>query len=30
MASLNASLSFKILPSMAHTANKAGITGMTR
>lgn len=30
MASLNATLSFKILPSMAHTTNKAGIIGMTR
>ena len=30
MASLNASLSFKILPSLAHTTNKAGIVGMTR
>jgi NAD(P)-dependent dehydrogenase (short-subunit alcohol dehydrogenase family) len=30
MASLNASLSFKILPSLAHTTNKAGIIGMTR
>ncbi|HYB28813.1 MAG TPA: SDR family NAD(P)-dependent oxidoreductase [Solirubrobacteraceae bacterium] len=30
MASLNASLSFKILPSLAHTVNKAGIIGMTR
>ena len=28
MASLNASLSFKILPSLAHTANKAGIIVM--
>ncbi len=27
---LNASLSFKILPSLAHTTNKAGIIGMTR
>jgi len=30
MASLNASLSFKILPSLAHTTNKAAIIGMTR
>jgi NAD(P)-dependent dehydrogenase (short-subunit alcohol dehydrogenase family) len=30
MASLNASLSFRILPSLAHTTNKAGIIGMTR
>jgi NAD(P)-dependent dehydrogenase (short-subunit alcohol dehydrogenase family) len=30
MASLNASLSFEILPSLAHTTNKAGIVGMTR
>jgi NAD(P)-dependent dehydrogenase (short-subunit alcohol dehydrogenase family) len=30
MASLNASLSFKILPSLSHTTNKAGIIGMTR
>jgi NAD(P)-dependent dehydrogenase (short-subunit alcohol dehydrogenase family) len=30
MASLNASLSFKLLPSLAHTTNKAGIIGMTR
>jgi NAD(P)-dependent dehydrogenase (short-subunit alcohol dehydrogenase family) len=30
MASLNASLSFKILPSLAHTTNKAGIIGLTR
>lgn len=30
MGSLNASLSFKILPSLAHTTNKAGIIGMTR
>jgi NAD(P)-dependent dehydrogenase (short-subunit alcohol dehydrogenase family) len=30
MASLNASLSFKILPSPSHTTNKAGIMGMTR
>jgi NAD(P)-dependent dehydrogenase (short-subunit alcohol dehydrogenase family) len=30
MASLNASLSFKILSSLAHTTNKAGIIGMTR
>jgi NAD(P)-dependent dehydrogenase (short-subunit alcohol dehydrogenase family) len=30
MASLNASLSLKPLPSLAHTTNKAGIVGMTR
>jgi NAD(P)-dependent dehydrogenase (short-subunit alcohol dehydrogenase family) len=30
MASLNASLSFRILPSLAHTTNKAAIIGMTR
>jgi NAD(P)-dependent dehydrogenase (short-subunit alcohol dehydrogenase family) len=30
MASLNASLSFRILPSLAHTANKAAVVGMTR
>jgi NAD(P)-dependent dehydrogenase (short-subunit alcohol dehydrogenase family) len=30
MASLNASLSFKLLPALAHTTNKAGIIGMTR
>jgi NAD(P)-dependent dehydrogenase (short-subunit alcohol dehydrogenase family) len=30
MASLNASLSFKILASLAHTTNKAGIIGFTR
>jgi NAD(P)-dependent dehydrogenase (short-subunit alcohol dehydrogenase family) len=30
MASLNASLSFRILPSLAHTTSKAGIVGMTR
>jgi NAD(P)-dependent dehydrogenase (short-subunit alcohol dehydrogenase family) len=30
MASLNASLSFSILPSLAHTTNKAGIIAMTR
>jgi NAD(P)-dependent dehydrogenase (short-subunit alcohol dehydrogenase family) len=30
MASLNTTLSFKILPSLAHTTNKAGIIGMTR
>jgi NAD(P)-dependent dehydrogenase (short-subunit alcohol dehydrogenase family) len=30
MASLNASLSFKILPAFAHTTNKAGIVAMTR
>jgi NAD(P)-dependent dehydrogenase (short-subunit alcohol dehydrogenase family) len=30
MASLNASLSFKILPSLAHTTAKAAIIGMTR
>jgi NAD(P)-dependent dehydrogenase (short-subunit alcohol dehydrogenase family) len=30
MASLNGQLSFKILPSLSHTTNKAGIIGMTR
>ena len=30
MASLNASLSFKILPSLAHSTNKARIIAMTR
>jgi NAD(P)-dependent dehydrogenase (short-subunit alcohol dehydrogenase family) len=30
MASLNGSLSFKNLPSLAHTTNKAAIIGMTR
>jgi NAD(P)-dependent dehydrogenase (short-subunit alcohol dehydrogenase family) len=30
MASLNAWLSFRPLPSLAHTTNKAGIIGMTR
>jgi NAD(P)-dependent dehydrogenase (short-subunit alcohol dehydrogenase family) len=30
MASLNASLSFEILPALAHTTNKAGIVAMTR
>jgi NAD(P)-dependent dehydrogenase (short-subunit alcohol dehydrogenase family) len=30
MASLNATLSFKPLPSLAHTTSKAGIIGMTR
>ena len=30
MASLNATLSFEILPSLSHTTNKAGIIGMTR
>ena len=30
MASLHGSLSFKNLPSLAHTANKAAIIGMTR
>ncbi len=30
MASLNASLSFRILPSLARTTNKAGIIAMTR
>jgi NAD(P)-dependent dehydrogenase (short-subunit alcohol dehydrogenase family) len=30
MASLNGSLSFKPLPSLAHTTNKAAIIGMTR
>ncbi len=29
-ASLNATLSFKLLPSLAHTTSKAGIIGMTR
>ena len=29
MASLNGSLSFKLLPSLAHTTNKAAIIGMT-
>jgi NAD(P)-dependent dehydrogenase (short-subunit alcohol dehydrogenase family) len=29
-ASLNASLSFKTLPSLSHTTSKAGIIGMTR
>jgi NAD(P)-dependent dehydrogenase (short-subunit alcohol dehydrogenase family) len=29
-ASLNGSLSFKLLPSLAHTTNKAAITEMTR
>jgi NAD(P)-dependent dehydrogenase (short-subunit alcohol dehydrogenase family) len=29
-ASLNATLSFKPLPSLAHTTSKAGIIGMTR
>ena len=29
-AAMNASLSFKVLPSLAHTTNKAGIIGMTR
>jgi NAD(P)-dependent dehydrogenase (short-subunit alcohol dehydrogenase family) len=30
MASLNGSLSFKLLPALAHTTNKAAIVGMTR
>ena len=30
MASLNGSLSFRNLPSLAHTTNKAAIIGMTR
>jgi NAD(P)-dependent dehydrogenase (short-subunit alcohol dehydrogenase family) len=30
MASLNASLGLKVLPSLSHTTNKAGIIGMTR
>jgi NAD(P)-dependent dehydrogenase (short-subunit alcohol dehydrogenase family) len=30
MASLNGSLSFKNIPSLAHTTNKAAIIGMTR
>jgi NAD(P)-dependent dehydrogenase (short-subunit alcohol dehydrogenase family) len=30
MASLNGSLSFKLLPSLSHTTNKAAIIGMTR
>ena len=30
MASLNGQLSFKPLASLSHTANKAGIIGMTR
>ena len=30
MASFNASLSFKNIPSLAHTTNKAAIIGMTR
>jgi NAD(P)-dependent dehydrogenase (short-subunit alcohol dehydrogenase family) len=30
MASLNGSLSFKLLPSLAHTTNKSAIIGMTR
>ena len=30
MASLNGSLSFKLLPALAHTSNKAAIIGMTR
>jgi NAD(P)-dependent dehydrogenase (short-subunit alcohol dehydrogenase family) len=30
MASLNASLSFPLLPSLSHTTNKAGIIGLTR
>ena len=30
MASLNASLSFKLIPSLSHTANKSAVIGMTR
>src|SRR5260370_14948073 len=30
MASLNGSLSFRLLPSLAHTTNKAAIIGVTR
>jgi NAD(P)-dependent dehydrogenase (short-subunit alcohol dehydrogenase family) len=30
MASLNGCLSFKLLPSLAHTTNKTAIIGMTR
>src|ERR1700683_4684338 len=30
MASLNGSLSFKLLPALAHTTNKSAIIGMTR
>jgi NAD(P)-dependent dehydrogenase (short-subunit alcohol dehydrogenase family) len=30
MASLNGSLSFRLLPSLAHTTNKAAVIGMTR
>jgi NAD(P)-dependent dehydrogenase (short-subunit alcohol dehydrogenase family) len=30
MASLNGSLSFKLIPSLSHTTNKAAIMGMTR
>ena len=30
MASLNASLGFRLLPSLAHTTNKAAVIGMTR
>jgi NAD(P)-dependent dehydrogenase (short-subunit alcohol dehydrogenase family) len=30
MASVNASLSVKVVPSLSHTTNKAGIIGMTR
>jgi NAD(P)-dependent dehydrogenase (short-subunit alcohol dehydrogenase family) len=30
MASLNGSLSFKLLPSLSHTTNKAAVIGMTR
>jgi NAD(P)-dependent dehydrogenase (short-subunit alcohol dehydrogenase family) len=30
MASLNGSLSFKLIPSLAHTTNKAAVIGMTR
>ncbi|WP_042417882.1 SDR family NAD(P)-dependent oxidoreductase [Streptacidiphilus anmyonensis] len=30
MASLNGSLSFKLIPSLSHTTNKAAVIGMTR
>jgi NAD(P)-dependent dehydrogenase (short-subunit alcohol dehydrogenase family) len=30
MASVNATLSVKVVPSLAHTTNKAGVIGMTR
>jgi NAD(P)-dependent dehydrogenase (short-subunit alcohol dehydrogenase family) len=30
LASLNGSLSFRLLPALAHTTNKAGIIAMTR